>query len=297
MTSPPDPETAPRPKIKELEVIVAQVVRESPEASTLVLFTGNDRLEYLPGHFVTVAPHQFPALERFIAYFEEAKGRKEPARAYSLSSAPHERSLAVTIKEERYVSGVTRYPPLLSPHLVWDITPGTRMVVTGFSGPYTLPADIESRTDHLVHLCAGSGIVPNMSMIKEALHRGLRLRHTLIYANRTWKDAIFRKQLDALARAHPGRLRIVHALSRDQAQPRSHSEVRQGRVNEALLREFIPDPSAAEVYLCGPGLTKHDRAAAREKGVEPAPRFLESAMTHLAAVGVPAERINRESYG
>ncbi|MCI0656412.1 MAG: oxidoreductase, partial [Acidobacteria bacterium] len=168
-----DPEAVSRPKIKELEVMVAQVVRESPEAATLVLFTGNDRLDYRPGHFVTIDPHQFPALERFTAYFEDMKGKKEPARAYSLSSAPHERSLAITIKEERYVPGVTRYPPLLSPLLVWDTLPGTRLVVTGFRGPYTLPHDIESRTDHLIHICAGSGIVPNMSILKHSLHLGM----------------------------------------------------------------------------------------------------------------------------
>ncbi|MEA2599417.1 MAG: 3-ketosteroid 9alpha-monooxygenase subunit [Acidobacteriota bacterium] len=42
-----DPETALRPRIKELEVMVAEVVRETPDSATIVLFTGNDRLEYL----------------------------------------------------------------------------------------------------------------------------------------------------------------------------------------------------------------------------------------------------------
>ena len=295
--TPIDPETAPRPKIKDLEVMVAEVVRESPEAATLVLFTGNDRLEYRPGHFLTVDPHQFPALERFTAYFEDRKGRKEPARAYSLSSAPHERSLAITIKEERYVPDVTCYPPLLSPLLVWDTLPGTRMVVTGFSGPYTLPPDIESRTDHLVHICAGSGIVPNMSILKHALHSKMSVRHTLVYTSRTWEDVIFRWQLDKLAAAHPGTLKIVHALSRDNKPPRSPSEIRKGRVDEKMVREFIPDPSSVEVFVCGPGLSRFDREAARQRGTEPQPRFLEAVMAHLASIGVPKERIHRESYG
>jgi ferredoxin-NADP reductase len=297
MQAPPDPETAPRPKIKDLEVMVAEVVRESPEATTLVLFTGNDRLDYRPGHFLTVEPHEFPALERFIAYFEDIKGKKEPARAYSLSSAPHERSLAITIKEERYTPGVTRFPPLLSPLLVWDTLPGTRMVVTGFSGPYTLPPDIESRTDHLVHVCAGSGIVPNLSILKHALHLEMKVRHTLIYASRTWEDVIFRRQLEELAAAHPARLQIVHALSREKKPARSSSQIRQGRVTEEMVREFIPEPFAVEVFACGPGVTKFDREAARQTGIEPQPRFLEAVMTHLTSIGVPKERIHRESYG
>ena len=87
---------APRKRIKELEVMVADTVQETEDTSTLLLFTGNDRLEYQAGHFLTIDPHQFDALGRFISFFEDVKGRKEPARAYSMSSAPHERFLAIT---------------------------------------------------------------------------------------------------------------------------------------------------------------------------------------------------------
>jgi 3-ketosteroid 9alpha-monooxygenase subunit B len=292
-----DPETAPRPRIKELEVMVAEVIRETPDTSTLVLFTGNDRLEYQPGHFLTIRPQQFNSLDRFCKYFEDLKGRKEPARAYSLCSAPHERQLAVTVKEERYVSGLTKYPPLLSPMLVWRLNPGTRMVVTGFGGPYTLPPDIDSRTDHLVHICAGSGIVPNLSILKHCLANGMKLRHTLIYGNKTWEDIIFQRQLEELTRQYPDKLRIVHTLSREARSASGVGEVRQGRVNEALIRDFIPDPSAVEVFACGPGVGKFERQAAKEKGEEPAPRFLETTLEALENLGVPDERIHRESYG
>ncbi len=149
--------------------MVADVIVETPDTTTLVLFTGNDRLEYRAGHFLTIDPHQFEALERFLAFLEDPKGRKEPPRAYSLSSAPHERHLAVTVKEERYVSGVAKFPPLLSPLLVKRTVKGMRPVVTGFTGPYTLPSDVEPQTDHIVHICAGSGSVPNYSILKFAL--------------------------------------------------------------------------------------------------------------------------------
>ena len=291
-----DPETAPRPRIKELEVMIAEVIRETPDTSTLVLFTGNDRLEYLPGHFLTIKPQQFQALDRFCKYFEDLKGRKEPARAYSLVSAPHERHLAVTVKEERYVSGLTKYPPLLSPLLVWRTQPGTRMVVTGFGGPYVPPADLESRTDHVVHICAGSGSVPNLSILKHCLALDMKIRHTMIYGNKTWEDIIFRRQLEELCRTYPAKLRVVHALSREPNLTPT-PDVRAGRVTEALIREHIPDPTAVEVFACGPGITKFDKLAAREKGEEPQPRFLESVIDALEAIGVPDERIHHESYG
>lgn len=294
---PSDLEGAPRRRLKELEVMVADVVVEAPDTATLVLFTGNDTLDYQPGHFLTIRPHQFVALDRFIKFFEDHKGKAEPPRAYSLSSAPHERYLAITVKEERYVSGVTRYPPLLSPLLVWRTTRGTRMHVTGFGGPYVLPRDVESRTDHLVHVCAGSGIVPNFAILKHALATGMNLRHTVIYGNKTWRDAIFRRQLEALEAENPGRLRVVHALSREAPGPAWGPNVRRGRVTLELLREHIPDPGAVEVFLCGPGITRFDRDLARVQGEEPKPRFLESSLAALQELGVPRDRIHRESYG
>ena len=106
-----------REKIKELEVMVADVIQEAHDTATIVLFTGNDVLNYQPGNFLTIAPQQFPGLERWVNYLEDLKGKKEPARAYSLTSSPDEKYLAITVKEERYISGITPFPPLLSPIL------------------------------------------------------------------------------------------------------------------------------------------------------------------------------------
>src|SRR5215510_2395507 len=175
-------------RIKQMEVMVAS---ETPDTATLVFFTGNDRLEYSAGHFLTIDPHQFEALQRFTAFLEDLKGVREPPRAYSMCSALHERYLAVTVKEERYISGATKFPPLLSPMLVKRTVKGMRLVVTGFTGPYTLPADVDAQTDHVVHICAGSGSVPNFSMLKFALAHHPAIRHTFIYSNKTWDDVIY----------------------------------------------------------------------------------------------------------
>jgi 3-ketosteroid 9alpha-monooxygenase subunit B len=290
-----------RPRIREFEAIVEEAVRETPDSTTLVFFTGSERLEYEAGQFLTIRPHQFAALDRFVKFFEDAKGKREPARAYSMCSAPHERRLAVTIKEELYISGATKYPPLMSPFLTYRVPPGTRMVLTGFGGPYVLTPDIESRTDRLIHICAGSGIVPNMSIIRHCLETGMKLSHLLIYGNKTWDDIIFRRQFEELAARHPGKLQVVHTLSREPEAERLGrrlgADVRAGRVSEALLRELVADPAAAQVYTCGPGIGKFERQAAREKGEQPQPRFLETTLAALDAIGVPRAHVHREMYG
>lgn len=291
------PAKAPKPRIREMEVMVAEVIRETADTATLVFFTGNEPLDYQAGQFLTIRPQQFPALDRFCRYFEEVKGKREPGRAYSMCSAPHERDLAITIKEEPYIPGQTQYPPLLSHFLVWDAPAGTRMTVLGFGGPYVLPPDVESQTDHIVHICAGSGIVPNFSILKHCLARGMSLRHTLLYGNKTWDDIIFRRQIEELAAAHPDRLQVIHALSREANLASLNATVRKGRVSEELIREAIPDPDTALVYTCGPALTKFDRQMAKERGEEPQPRFLETVLAALKTIGVPDDRVNYESYG
>jgi ferredoxin-NADP reductase len=83
-----------RRRIRQLEVVVAEAVYETPDTTTLVLQAGDDHLDYKPGQFLTIDPHQFEALERFTAFLEDLKGRREPPRAYSMASAPHEKHLA-----------------------------------------------------------------------------------------------------------------------------------------------------------------------------------------------------------
>ena len=290
-------EPLPGRRIKELEVMVADVIVETPDTTTLVFFTGNDRLEYSAGHFLTIDPHQFEALERFTAFLEDLKGRKELPRAYSMSSAPHERYLAVTVKEERYLSGVTRFPPLLSPLLVKRTVRGMRLVVTGFTGPYTLASDIDTQTDHVVHICAGSGSVPNFSMLKFALAHHPKLRHTFIYSNKTWDDVIYKQALAELSAKHPDRVSVVHTLTRELDESVYGKAVRKGRIGAPLLRELIPSPAECVAYVCGPGISKWDIEAAKESGTRPQPRFLESVLSGLEEIGMPQKRIKREFYG
>lgn len=282
-------------RVRELETVVVRARRETPDTTTLFLFAGNEPLEYEAGHFCTIDPHQFPILEHFIAYLEDAKGAREKPRAYSLASAPHERYVAITIKEERYISGQTPYPPLLSPLLTYHLAEGARMVITGFTGAYTLPPDITERTDHILHVCAGSGIVPNLSLVKDCLHRGVPLRHTLLYSSKTRQDIIYYQDFEELHQQHPDKFEVIHCLTRED--PTGLRGARRGRITKELIQQFIPDPTYAFAFTCGPGITPHERKAAREKGVEPEPRFVEHMVELLHQVGLDRKQVKQESWG
>jgi len=285
-----------RAPLQVLTLPVEQVVRETPDTVSLVLAPPPAPPSYKAGQFCTVDVHQFPALGPVVAFLEQQKGRKEPARSYSLASAPHERALVLTVKAEAY-DPACAFPPLLSPYLAHAVRPGDLLTVTGFQGPYVLPEDVEAKTDHVVHVVAGSGAVPNFAILKDALHRGLSLRHTFLCANRTWQDTCFREALDDLARRHPGKLRVVHALSREQDGSHFSADVRKGRIDEALLRELVPDLDTAWFYVCGPAITTWERRRALETDTQATPRFFEAAIGYLHALGVSDKRIKREAYG
>ena len=284
-----------RRRVREMEVMVYDIRHDTPDTTTLFLFAGNEPLEYVAGHFLTIDPHQFAELEHFTAYLEDVKDQKEKPRAYSLASAPHERLLAITIKEEGYISGETPYPPLISPLLTYHIPVGRRMVINGFTGAYTFPADITDRTDQVVHVCAGSGIVPNLSLIKDSLHRNDPLKHTLLYSSKTRQDIIYYQEFEELHQQHPDKFDVIHCITRED--PTGIRNARRGRISTELLQEIVPDPSNVFAFSCGPGITPHERKAARLKGEKPEPRFVENMVSLLYDHGLDKSQVKQESWG
>ena len=282
-------------RIRQFDVTISEVVVETPDTVTLVM-TGSEPFEYKAGQFCTVDPHQFGVIGGMTRFLEDLKKHKEPPRAYSMASAPHE-PLAITIKEELYEPGNTKYPPLISPVLVHSVPLGSRIKISGFTGPYTFPENILEKADHIVHITAGSGSVPNWAMLKHAVKFMPSLKHTFIYSNKTWDDVIFRDALNAFCAEHTDKVNLVHCLTRQDIPADAPPGTRRGRVSADLLRELISDLDRCMVYACGPALSQHDRQAAREKGVEPTPRFMETVSAAVKEIGVPKDRFKTEAYG
>jgi ferredoxin-NADP reductase len=291
MTSGATPTRA--PGITKFDAVIADIVVETPDTITAFLDLGQP-VTYRAGQYVSIDPHQFPSLGSMTRYLEHLKGRHEPPRAYSMSSAPHEPYVAITIKEEVY-DGVMEYPPLISGFLVHQLRTGDRMVVTGFAGAYVLPEDVKS--DHILHLCAGSGSVPNVSIIKDSLLRHPNLRHTFVYSNKTLQDVIFRAALADLQAQYPDRLKVIHAITRESGISSAHEDIRCGRVTVEILREVLDREPTSVVYACGPAISVWDKRAHAAKGTVPPPRFLETMQSHLSELAVPRERIKIEAFG
>lgn len=288
---------AARRKVRQIDATVAEVRPETHDTATLFLDIGAEPTHaYKAGQFITIDQHQFPFLEQTIAYLEEIKGGKEKPRAYSMGSAPHEKHVIVTIKEERYWPGESKYPPVLSPSLTRNCNPGTRITIRGFTGAYTLPEDALQQADNVLHVCAGSGIVPNFGLIKHSLHTDDGLRHVLLYSSKTKSDIIYYDDFAALARQHPERFEIVHCLTREDPSG-VEPQAQKGRIDADLIARYVPDPDNVLVYSCGPGVLPWERKEAKAEGREPEPKFVEHMMGLLLAAGVDKSRIRQESWG
>lgn len=284
-------------RVKEMEVMVSDVISETDDTTTLFLFTGNDILDYMPGHFITIDPHQFPALERWTNYLEDMKGQREKPRAYSLASAPHERYLAITVKEEEYRTGDTLYPPLLSPILAKRTQRGARMVITGFVGPYTLTDELRQTTDVVVHICAGSGVVPSWSIIKASLVNDEQTRHILIYSNKYLQDTIYLDQMRQLETQYHERFKVHYLYTRQSELPAFSPNISLGRVNQQAVEQALAGISNPLVYVCGPAISLHDKKTAKAESRILAPKFMESVLDQLKTIGVDPKRIKHESWG
>src|SRR5690606_26542315 len=115
-------------------------------------------------------------------------------------------------------------------------------------------------------------------------------------SNKTWKDVIFARQLAEMEAASGGRLRVIHCLTREPSVPAESPCARLGRIDREVLAEAIPGPKGCLVFACGTAITRWDRKAARARGEEPKPRFLETVKAILDDLGVPRERIHTEAY-
>lgn len=194
---------------------VVRVTSETQDAVSLELVAEPERrLSYRPGQFLTL---RIPS---------ERAG--SVARSYSLSSAPHEGRLEVTVK--RTPGGYA------SNWLCDNAVPGMTIDSLPPAGIFTP----DSLDEDLLLLAAGSGITPMLSILKSILAQGGG-RCTLIYANRDENSVIFADELKSLTAEHPNRLVVLHWL-----------ESVQGLPSMPALTTLIAPWLERRLFVCGP---------------------------------------------
>ena len=120
-------------------------------------------------------------------------------------------------------------------------------------------------TQRVALVAGGSGITPMYQLLVASLGDAADdTRWELLFSNRREEDILMRGELEALAAAHPARLRLTLTLSSPPPAWRGH----RGRVSEAMLRASLPAADeGCLAFLCGPaGLQDASAAILRQLG-------------------------------
>ena len=212
-------------EIKNIYTVVG-VVRETHDVSTLQLILSKKTvLPYIAGQFITI-------------YFPEL-GTPE-GKAYSISSAPHESTLNITVKAMGEFS--RRLVAMRSGETI------TASLPYGFF--YS-----ESEKSNLCMLAGGIGIAPFRSMIVNSIKKHPLRTITLLYSVQNRQEIIFEKELNALQSEHSN-FRIKYFITREV----DNNNVRQKESNSMIFRRMSADDALetlseenteTEFMLCG----------------------------------------------
>ena len=297
-------------KLRMRKGIIHSISRETRDTYTLYIKVDPSDRDYISGQFINIDPHQFPELSEQIEEFEGKKGKQEPIRAYSMCSIPKDEHVAITVKPEEYHPNEDEYPPLLSPLLGSDRLKGREIEFQGYTGAYILKAGYEVNCSEVLHIVSGSGVVPNLALIRNELelNKNPDTVHTFVDINKTRDDIIYRKQLDKLAAKYPDRLKLHHFITREKFEiDENPHQVRDdsgsctifhlGRPTVEDYKSMIQNWNQVLVFSCGAGITKWQRQKAKAEGKDPTPRFLEGVQATMTELGVDRKRFKKEAYG
>lgn len=234
------------------ELRVADVQRLTP-AAVAITFEVPDELA---GEF-SFEPGQHLTLRRTI-------NGEDARRSYSICMSRPEalRRKVIRVGSAEVDGG------LMSTWLNREVKVGDTIEVMSPLGSFTTPPS-ETSARHHVAIAAGSGITPVLSLLTSALEEEPDSRVTLVYGNRRTESIMFLEELEDLKNQYPGRVHLMHVLSREP----QDVEWLNGRIDadklERLFGSVLPVDTADEWYLCGPfQMVETARKSLADNGVD-----------------------------
>ncbi|MFT7681900.1 MAG: ferredoxin-NADP reductase [Moritella dasanensis] len=223
---------------------------------------------------------------------------KDVIRTYTISSAPADPLLRISVKRETSADGA--HQGLVSHYLHDDIKLGDTVQLKAPAGNFVLDA-VELRPSKLVPtkqipmkatprkvrpavlLAGGVGITPMIAMARHALFEAVHTRSlrpiTIIAAAKNAQQRAFYNELNQLNEQSGGGIRTFWALSQPESDLKPGQDYHhQGRINKDLLQAVLPIDDY-DFYLCGPSA------------------FMQSIYDLLRELGISNARIKAEGFG
>ncbi|MEH6552006.1 MAG: pyridoxamine 5'-phosphate oxidase family protein [Pseudomonadales bacterium] len=248
-----------------LPYVVEKIVNESSVIKSFYLQAeGHVVPSFKPGQFLTV---------------KLAVDAKDTIRTYTVSSAPADQQLRISVKREQ---SLANHMPdgLFSNYLHGQLSVGDIIYAKAPSGAFSFDASVQRPA---VLLAGGVGITPMVSMARHALIEGMRTRSirptTLICAASNGQQRAFFQELKDIEQQSEGNIRSFWALSQiDDSMVAGQDYHAHGRISAGLLQAILPLDDY-DFYLCGPA------------------SFMQSMYDMLRELGVNDVRILAEEFG
>lgn len=205
--------------------IYLQSIRQETHDTKSFILGKPAGLTFLPGQLLHwTLPHDDP----------DERGIRRP---FTISASPTENFLMFTTKFTEEAG--SSFKRTLS-----QVKVGTEFEIDEPVGGFTLPED---PAQPVTFLGGGVGITPFRSMIKFATDKKLDGQVTLLYANKTPGDIIFRKEFDAWAKENP-HFRLGYTVDT----PDEGWGGGIGHLTPEMIKKHVEKPSGQIFYICGP---------------------------------------------
>lgn len=184
-------------------------------------------------------------------------------RSYSVASAPKNNELEFGI--ELLENGE------VSPYL-FEMQPGDQLELRGPLGDFGWD---EKMDGDLVMIAGGTGMVPEMSMLRHYIEIADKRVVRFLISARSLDKVLYRDELESLAKQND-QLKVLMTLTGEQ--PKDWSGYSR-RVDVQMLEEVLEGVNNPRIYICGPT------------------SFVSGVENLLIEMGYPADRIKIESFG
>ena len=218
------------PQVKNIPAKIAELKFLSNDVAKVTLRTPpNNQLKFIAGQYVNLS----------------AKNIK---RSYSIASSPSNFNLEFIIKN--YPNGQ------FSNYLFKQARINDLIRIEGPKGMYIFPKHLEQ---NVIFLSSGTGIAPNISLLKNALENEIVKPHqiTLIHGQRKVSEHIYHGLIN-----HFKDIKVIWAISRENSEGYF-----KGHVQDALLEQNY-DLGSTQVFACGnPNMILEARQVLLENGL------------------------------
>lgn len=195
--------------MNKLQFIVHKIKRETEDTITVFLFPENKKFDFEAGQYMSV-------------YLDKDKNGQ--AKFYTISSAPSEKFIALSVKKMGNFSTALH-----------NLKVGDSVYLSGPYGWFFPKPEM----DELVFLASGIGITPFFSTIKDYQYKNIEKQIDIFYTNKTKKDIAFYNDLNKIVQKND-KIRVHYYLTENEK-----------RMDVMYIKEKIGNFKNKNFYICG----------------------------------------------